>query len=141
MIIQEAIVHEMTQLKQILTLISSQEYNSPSEALSGASIGQHVRHILEMFQCLDNGYETGLINYEARKRERRIETDPLYAMELMTAIVAGLDKPDKPLQLKACYQETAETVIAIDTNYQRELVYNLEHTVHHMALIRVGIRE
>ena len=27
------------------------------------------------------------------------------------------------------------------TNYYREIAYNLEHTIHHMALIRVGLRE
>jgi hypothetical protein len=27
------------------------------------------------------------------------------------------------------------------TNYYREIVYNLEHTIHHMALIRVGLKE
>jgi len=29
----------------------------------------------------------------------------------------------------------------VETNYYRELIYNLEHTIHHMALIKVGINE
>jgi hypothetical protein len=27
------------------------------------------------------------------------------------------------------------------TNYYREMAYNLEHTIHHMALIRTGIND
>jgi hypothetical protein len=29
----------------------------------------------------------------------------------------------------------------MDTNYFRELTYNIEHAVHHMAIIKIGIRE
>ena len=32
-------------------------------------------------------------------------------------------------------------IVAIPSNYYREIAYNLEHTIHHMALIRVGINE
>ena len=32
-------------------------------------------------------------------------------------------------------------MIEIPSNYYREIAYNLEHTIHHMALIRVGINE
>ena len=43
--------------------------------------------------------------------------------------------------LEAGYDDSSNDTIVISTNYFRELVYNLEHTVHHMALIRVGINE
>ena len=29
----------------------------------------------------------------------------------------------------------------LDSNYDREVMYNLEHTIHHKALIKVGINE
>jgi hypothetical protein len=45
------------------------------------------------------------------------------------------------LLLEIKYDEYTDAVILIKTNYYREIVYNLEHTVHHMALIRVGIKE
>ena len=37
--------------------------------------------------------------------------------------------------------EDGSAPVVIPTNYFREIAYNLEHTVHHMALIRVGVNE
>jgi len=37
--------------------------------------------------------------------------------------------------------KVSNDTIVISTNYFRELIYNLKHTVHHMALIGVGINE
>jgi hypothetical protein len=34
-----------------------------------------------------------------------------------------------------------EECITIETNYFRELTYNIEHAVHHMAIMKIGIRE
>jgi hypothetical protein len=45
------------------------------------------------------------------------------------------------LVLEACYDDQSVESITISTNYYREIAYNLEHTIHHMALIRVGLNE
>jgi hypothetical protein len=52
-----------------------------------------------------------------------------------------LDRPDKEMILEASYSDVETEPLRIPTNYYREVAYNLEHTIHHMALIRVGIRE
>ena len=48
-----------------------------------------------------------------------------------------MNKPNKLLVLQ---NESADN-LEIDTNFYREALYNIEHTIHHMALIRVGIKE
>ena len=63
------------------------------------------------------------------------------ALQLLRNIYLHLDKPDKELMLHASYDEHSDEPISIPTNYFREIAYNLEHTIHHMALIRVGIKE
>lgn len=129
------------QLADSLNQLTPAEYSQPSKILFNATIGQHVRHILELYICLYNGYETGIVNYEKRKRDIRIETDKDFANELMLMISGNIDKDDKDLLLESNYDEQSTEEIIVGTNYYRELLYNLEHTVHHMALIRVGINE
>jgi len=137
--LQQAISNVFVQLNDSIDQLSGEQYVQPVQTLSNATIGQHVRHIIELFICLENGYENGTVNYEKRKRDYTVETNKALAIQLLHAIAAGLGKPNKTLMLEAGYDDLSEDVVTIETNYLREVVYNLEHTVHHMALIRVGI--
>jgi len=139
--IQTAIQNVFAQLSELLQQLSNNEYTQRCPTLFNATIGQHVRHIIELFICLEHDYEQGLVNYEKRKRDYTIESDKKVAIGLLQQIPACLYKHDKNLMLEAAYDDSSNDTIVISTNYFRELVYNLEHTVHHMALIRVGINE
>lgn len=139
--LQQAVNNAFVQLAGTLQQLSQQEYAQPCNTLFKNTIGQHVRHIIELFQCLENGYDAGVVNYEKRKRDTAIETDKELAGSLLLDIHRGLGKENKSLHLEACYDEHSSHPITIDTNYFREIAYNLEHTIHHMALIRVGIQE
>jgi len=141
MILKQPIQHVFVQLSESLKQLSDEEYSQPSQILFSATIGQHVRHVIELFQCLENGYACGVVNYEKRKRDYGIETGRKVAINLLKDIYQGLEKPNREIILEAeDYVETAE-MIRISSNYYRELAYNLEHAIHHMALIRVGINE
>ena len=139
--LQQAVNTIFVQLAETLQQLSQQEYAQPCSTLSNNTIGQHVRHIIELFQCLEKGYEHGVVNYEKRKRDIMIETDKELAGRLLLDIHASLNRENKVLSLEASYDEHSSESLLIDTNYFREIAYNLEHTIHHMALIRVGIRE
>jgi hypothetical protein len=139
--IQKAIQNVFVQLSESLKELSDEEYRQPSNILFNATIGQHVRHVIELFLELEKGYETGRVNYDKRKRDYSIETDKDVAIELLYNIFLRLNKFDKNLLLEASYDDNSNDTVLISTNYFRELLYNLEHTVHHMALIRVGINE
>jgi hypothetical protein len=89
-----------------------------------------------MFQCLENQYEIGIVNYDKRERNKQIQTDTLFAIDQISTIQNNLDKPNKEIQLQ---QIIDEQEILIQSNYYRELLYNLEHCVHHQALIKVAI--
>jgi hypothetical protein len=139
--LQQAVNTIFVQLAGSLSQLSPPQYSQSCQTLFNNTIGQHVRHIIELFQCLENGYESGTVNYEKRKRDTLIETDKELAGRLLLEIHQGLGKANKTLTLEASYDEHNSEPIAIETNYYREIAYNLEHTIHHMALIRVGITE
>jgi hypothetical protein len=122
----------------LLEVLPDGVYDRPSTLLSQATIGQHTRHIVEMYQGLMSGYGSGLIEYDKRKRDYRIETDTAFAIDMINEVIPELDKVNKPLQINS---EIDEREFILQSNYDRELMYNLEHAVHHMALIKVAIIE
>ncbi|HEX4958188.1 MAG TPA: hypothetical protein VFV46_08435 [Lacibacter sp.] len=136
-----SIKESFTQLNVALDSIDEYEYTLPSPLLSNATIGQHTRHIIELYQCLLNGYEAGLVCYDHRKRDVAIETNKTLAQRLMVEITQQTERPNKDMQLKAVYGDATAEELNVSTNYYRELAYNLEHTIHHMALIKVGLKE
>jgi hypothetical protein len=129
----------INQLQQLLLSLTNEQYCEQIPVLSNASIGQHTRHIIEFFIELDHGYETGYVNYDARKRDIKIETDKNCALSKLQQITEGLNKENKPLLLVSDFGSNNHSLHTITTNLERELMYNLEHTIHHMALIRIGV--
>lgn len=134
--VQVSLMAQLHSLLQMLEIITSDHYTKKSAMLGSNSIGQHTRHIIEMIQCLLCGYSQGLINYETRSRDVQIETDKFFTITLLQNLLLNLQQPDKALILQQ--EEPGEL---INSTYKRELLYNTEHAIHHMALIKVALRE
>ncbi len=131
-----SIKNNLDELIDLINQLGNEEYSKPCIQLSNASIGEHSRHIIEMFQCLDEQYESGVLNYDARKRNVLIQTNTDFAVEQIIIIQNNLDRENKKILLK---QMIDGNEIQAESNYYRELLYNLEHCIHHQALIKVGI--
>ena len=117
-------------------LPDSVSYSNPCEALSNATIGQHTRHIIELYQCLLAGYPSGKINYDARKRNALYENDTTAAIAVIKEIQHNLEQADKQVNI---FCGTDDDSVCIESNYYREVLYNLEHCIHHQALIKVAL--
>lgn len=128
------------QLDALLQQLSDDDYSSKNTVLQ-ASIGQHVRHVIELFTELYAGYSSGTINYDKRKRDHQVETNRQLASQLLQDILLHINKENKNLLLQCCFSTSDETSTCLQTNYYRELAYNIEHSIHHMALIRIGVNE
>jgi uncharacterized damage-inducible protein DinB len=137
----QVIKQVFAQLHETLHQLSPDQYTAPSKSLFNASIGQHVRHIVELFQCLEHGYTSGKVNYELRKRDRQLETNKDLAIAELERIARELHRADRQMDLEMNCGEHPTDSFVVSSNYYREVVFNLEHTIHHMALIRVGVSE
>jgi len=130
----QQLVQQLQFIRDVLQRMDDNNYTQKSNMLGDVSIGQHVRHIAELAHCLVAGYSDGLVNYETRPRDTRIETERMAAIQMIQQLQADLSRPDKLLQLEDNHDR-------VGTTYFREVVYNTEHAIHHMALIRVALRE
>ena len=131
-----AVRHTLEELKDLLNQLSNEDFALPILYLGNSSVGEHTRHIIEMFQCLLNSYESGLLNYDDRERNNLIQTDTNFAIQSINDIIKCIERENKNIVLK---QLLLKNYASIETNYFRELLYNLEHCIHHQALIKVAI--
>lgn len=129
------------QLRSVLQQLDDSGYTRPLPVLSGGSIGAHIRHIAELYLELLKGYPGEVVNYGKRERDPRLEQDRCFAIQVLDKIETDIRKPDKWLRLETEPGPDDGPVLAIATNYYRELLYTAEHTIHHMALIRAGLYE
>jgi len=124
--------------KVYLEQMPTESFSQKIELLSGSTIGQHTRHFIEFYQCLLNQACMCNIDYDSRQRNLLIESSPKVAIQAIDEIIEKL----KTLEL------STETIVTtcnssdyeIKSTIGRELLYNLEHCTHHLALIKVGLK-
>ncbi len=77
----------LEKLKDLINQLSNEDFVLPILYLGNSSIGEHSRHIIEMFQCLLNSYKSGLLNYDDRQRNNLIQTDTNFAIQTIENII------------------------------------------------------
>lgn len=136
----ENLHQQLQMLKQLLEHLPADAYTTPIRHLGMSTIGGHSRHTLEMVDCALKGYATGKIDYINRVRNLTIETDIPFALQRLSDMASQLEKPDAPLQVLV-ENDDDKRMISVTSSYFREINFLTDHTVHHMALIKVGLIE
>lgn len=131
----------LEQLNDAIARLTAEQYASECNLLSGQTIGKHVRHILELFEEWLNGQQIGKVNYDARQRQLVIETDAQEAQAFAHRINHQLQKvnEDKMITVVGSFALHAPEIV-LQSSVMRELAYNIEHAIHHMAIIQIVIR-
>lgn len=139
----ESNIHVLYDLKIFLQEIDYKTYTEKSELFFNAGIGQHCRHIIEFYQCLIEQLSTGTICYDKRQRQMLLEESSAAAFDALTEIMNWLEQEpiDQKLQLSFCHsKDSNEEISFIDSSLHRELAFNIEHAIHHMAIIKIAAK-
>jgi uncharacterized damage-inducible protein DinB len=140
--LNKAVFKLLTQITEAVKQLEDSQYAEPLPILSQSSIGQHVRHVIEMYECLLDGYEAGIVNYELRKRQKSLETLKDAAIKRIEELINKIGNlEDKTLELELNFDEKSTDFTRLNSNFYRELAFNIEHTIHHMALLKIGLKE
>lgn len=131
----------LLQLREMLQIIKVESYTQKTEILSGSTIGQHIRHILEFYLLLVSGSFSGTVSYDKRQRDHQIEEQPDYAISTIDRLIKGIDTLDEnlPVKFEDDFSINASSQSTIQSSVGRELTYCIEHSIHHQAIIKVGL--
>ena len=128
------------QLKDLLEQLPSEAYAMPLDLLNGNSIGKHVRHVIELYQEFFSGIVIGEINYDQRKRIILLETDIHSAKESLQNLLEKIAEVNVDASTLVKANFVGEEAIQLPSSISRELAYNLEHAIHHMAIIQICVK-
>ncbi len=136
------LTQQLSLLRNLLSDINDEQYKTPIVHLGNASIGEHTRHIIELLQCAVTGCKTGIVDYINRNRNLALQNERIIALNSLELIQYQIQLPDQPLRIKVEKMVGAnELDLYISTTYFREIVYNTDHTIHHLALLKVALYE
>jgi uncharacterized damage-inducible protein DinB len=140
--LKDASVNILNQLSTLLHQLDSITYTAPLDLLSGSSIGMHIRHIVEFYDCLLKGAAHEIIDYDARKRDILLETDRTYTLDFIQRAIERLQVFEAENQtFLLLFSLSPDTQTEIATTFKRELAYNIEHAIHHMAIIKIAVKQ
>ena len=133
----------LDQLAGVTRQITPEDFIRPSVALNRSTYGQHLRHTLEFFLCLEKSLPGRVVNYDLRSHDEVMQTKKEVALEVIDHIKDFLNQHtgDPAISMQVSYESQTDAWTTVKTSFDRELVYNIEHAVHHMALLKIGLRE
>ncbi len=131
-------------LKQLLIKLPKNKFIEPSEFLFGATIGEHFRHIVEFYQCCLNSKGNTSLNYDLRKRNLEMESNPKYGLIILNSLLEEIEnlsdvKNTKTIHLSASFEPNE--LDSAESSFFRELTYCLDHCIHHQALIKISLKQ
>ncbi|MEM8983389.1 MAG: DinB family protein [Pseudomonadota bacterium] len=135
----EACRGQLKQLAELLQQLPTGSYAHCDAGVLGTSIGAHVRHILDHYDCLFNGLANRSIDYACRSRDNRAETDVRYTGARLATLLERLKSLSDGVNGAVDVQHEPGSVDAPAnrSSVGRELEFLISHTAHHYALIAV----
>lgn len=133
---------QFDELQRLVHALTIEQYTAPVAVLSNASIGQHVRHVLEFYLCLLNA-EDHNVDYDARKRDKALETDRSAVLAALVALHDWMEgiSDDADLHMVVDHSTDGSGSTRMRTSLFRELAYAFDHGIHHMALLRIAVEQ
>lgn len=141
--LRDATIEALDQIRSVILAIEAA--SGPSGNLYAATgIGPHVRHVLDHFRAFQAGIKSGTVNYNKRRREcaleRRSDLALLEIESLVTwlqAVTATAIAVTVESEISCLQTENAR----FQSNTNRELLYLINHTIHHAAYAALLVRQ
>jgi uncharacterized damage-inducible protein DinB len=138
-------IEVLQRTRDLVARLAPAQYRHVEARLSEATIGQHVRHVLDHYRLFLDGLSAGDVDYDARQRRTDVETLPEAALALVDHLIAGLaalpaDALGRPLRVRQQGSYEAGRFDGCESRADRELLFLQSHSVHHQALIAVLAR-
>ena len=135
----QANITSLMSIKRMLLAINDQQYRAVVAPFT-ASLGKHLRHVIEHYQLLLDGLDDGYIDYDDRLRGEIDESERSSMIMRIQRVCQALHEipsrysGDEMIMISTAVDQASE-VPKVSSGLNRELVFLQSHSVHHYAII------
>lgn len=139
-----ALANSLEQLNAILVELEQIPKQLADNVYREANIGQHMRHVFDHMLAIKAAIEDGLVDYDRRDRGNEVETDRLMASQQLSLLRLWIQTEDFDNRKVAVASEIDcdnTQRMRFDSNLNREILYVINHTIHHAAHIKLVLAQ
>lgn len=141
--LRNATIEALNQIRSLIIAVEGAS-GSSGDLYDTSGLGRHVRHVVDHFRALQAGVESGTVDYNVRSRDCALERQSDLGMAEIESLVSWL-QAEMPTDIRvtvkseiSCLQTENEL---FQSNTGRELLYLINHTIHHAAYAALLIRQ
>lgn len=145
----EGNIEALAQGAELVSSLTDEQYCQIVTDYAHSSIGEHFRHIIDLFLAVTTGYPNRLVNYDLRRRGTQVERCRQTALTELADIQQWLchfldqyqrdNMSDDDLSVEVISEVSLvkTEAVSVQSSYIRELIFVGSHAVHHYALIAI----
>ena len=133
----EAIEKNLCRGIKLLECISDEDYSNTSIAPYYSSIGGHMRHILDVFDCIFEGLESNNVNLINRKRNKLAEDYTETGIEYFDVTIQKLQKlkSEDFNKIVKVTDDLGLGVVSMNYTLGGLLIQAHSHAIHHFSSV------
>lgn len=133
-------IESLEQMIDFIQSLSDDTYQKAPKPLFDSSIGQHLRHILDLYMALITASDLQAINYDIRRRGLALETDKNEGIKELVLICDWLKSLDLellslPANISTEVSISSSQAVDLTSSVGREICFASSHLTHHLALM------
>ncbi|KEQ19500.1 DinB family protein [Endozoicomonas numazuensis] len=128
------------QLMGFVSGLSSEDYRFRDSELFQSTIGQHLRHVLDLYEAIRSPAVEGAVDYDLRRRGLLLEHEKnagLAELKDLQQWLQALKADDLAVEveMKTEVLLSENSSVRLKSSLARELIFASSHLTHHLALM------
>jgi hypothetical protein len=137
----DANIESLEQGEKLIQSLSTEQYRYKATPLLRSSIGEHFRHITDIYFALIQGFEHGIVDFNLRRRGALGERNREMALGELTQIKTWLRNLNSEcnllIQIKTEVALSKTQAVEFKSSLARELIFCSSHATHHYAVMGI----
>ena len=133
-------IESIDQLIDFIDSLTDADYQYRAQPWFDNAIGQHLRHVVDLYQALINQHTNTVVDYDVRRRGASVEKCRTTGLKELNEIRLWLqnlpaERIEQSVTISTEVAITSQQIEVFQSSFGRELCFASSHLTHHLAMM------